>query len=98
MIINAIVGVCIPIIRIPIKGGMTIPNIGSLDRGAHVQSHPIFFLQPLSGTTEQLAEALAQPDPSEALTEAEGLRYTANRGHSFSLLGNLAMSDLHKLE
>lgn len=30
--------------------------------------------QPLPGTMEQLAEALAQPDPSEALTEAEGLR------------------------
>ena len=29
MVINPIVGVEIPIIRIPIKGGMTIPNIGS---------------------------------------------------------------------
>ena len=28
MVINPIVGVYIPIIRIPIKGGMTIPNIG----------------------------------------------------------------------
>ena len=27
MVINPIVGVYIPIIRIPIKGGMTIPNI-----------------------------------------------------------------------
>ena len=35
---------------------------------------PSAAFQPLPGTMEQLAEALAQPDPSEALTEAEGLR------------------------
>ena len=35
MVINPIVGVYIPIIRIPIKGGMTIPNIGSLDHGTY---------------------------------------------------------------
>ncbi len=35
MVINPIVGVYIPIIRIPIKGGMTIPNIGSLDPGTY---------------------------------------------------------------
>ena len=34
-LINPIVGVYIPIIRIPIKGGMTIPNMGSLDPGTH---------------------------------------------------------------
>ncbi len=33
MVINPIVGVYIPIKRIPIKDGMTIPNIGSLDPG-----------------------------------------------------------------
>ena len=33
MVINLIVGVYIPITRIPIKGGMTIPNIRSLDCG-----------------------------------------------------------------
>ena len=33
MVIKPIVGVYIPIIRLPIKGGMTIPNIGSLDPG-----------------------------------------------------------------
>ena len=32
-LINPIVGVYIPIIKIPIKGEMTIPNIGSLDPG-----------------------------------------------------------------
>ena len=32
-LINPIVGVYIPIIRIPIKGGMTIPNIATLDHG-----------------------------------------------------------------
>ncbi len=33
MVINPIVGVYMPIITIPIKGEMTIPNIGSLDPG-----------------------------------------------------------------
>ena len=35
MVINPIVGVYIPIIRIPIKGGMTIPNTTSLDNGTN---------------------------------------------------------------
>ena len=34
--LNPIVGVYIPIIRIPIKGGMTIPNIATFDHGAYV--------------------------------------------------------------
>ena len=33
MVINPIVGVYIPIIRVPIKGGMTIPNIATFDHG-----------------------------------------------------------------
>ena len=38
MVINPIVGVYIPIIRIPvIKGGMTIPNTTSLDPGSYKQ-------------------------------------------------------------
>ena len=36
MVINPIVGVCIPIVRIPIKGGVTIPNMRSLDPGTYV--------------------------------------------------------------
>ena len=36
MVINPIVGVYIPIIRIPIQGGMTIPNIATFDRGTCV--------------------------------------------------------------
>ena len=35
MVINPIVGVYIPIIRIPIKGGMTIPNIATFDHGTN---------------------------------------------------------------
>ena len=35
MVINPIVGVYIPITRIPIKGGMTIPNIATLDHGTY---------------------------------------------------------------
>ena len=37
MVINPIVGVYIPIIRIPIKGRMTIPNIATFDHGTHLQ-------------------------------------------------------------
>ena len=37
-LINPIVGVYIPIIRIPIKGGMTIPNIATFDRGTYIIS------------------------------------------------------------
>ena len=33
MVINPLVGVYIPIIRIPIKGGMTISNIATFDHG-----------------------------------------------------------------
>ena len=36
-LINSIVGVYIPIIRIPIKGWMIIPNTRSLDPGSHVR-------------------------------------------------------------
>ncbi len=36
MVINPIVGVYIPIIRIPIKGWMTIPNIATFDHGTYV--------------------------------------------------------------
>ena len=35
MVINPIVGVYIPIIRLPIKGGMTIPNIATFDHGTY---------------------------------------------------------------
>ena len=37
MVINPIVGVYIPIIRIPIQGGMTIPNIATFDYGTQAQ-------------------------------------------------------------
>ena len=36
MVINPIAGVYIPIMTIPTKGEMTIPNIGSLDPGTYV--------------------------------------------------------------
>ena len=38
MVINPIVGVYIPIIRIPIEGGMTIPNIATFDHGTYVMN------------------------------------------------------------
>ena len=42
MVINPIIGVYIPIIRIPIKGWMTIPNTRSLDPGSY-QPWSFFF-------------------------------------------------------
>ena len=38
MVINPIVGVYIPIVRIPVKGGMTIPNIATFDHGTYHSS------------------------------------------------------------
>ena len=35
MVINPIIGFYIPIIRIPIKGGMTVPNIATFDHGTN---------------------------------------------------------------
>ena len=43
MVINPIVGVYIPIIRIPIKGGMTIPNIATFDRGTNRSDLALLF-------------------------------------------------------
>ncbi len=37
--LNPIVGVYIPIIRIPIEGGMTIPNIATFDHGTFEKTH-----------------------------------------------------------
>ena len=46
MVINLIVGVYIPIIRIPIKGWMTIPNTRSLDPGLNgVCFETLFFFK-----------------------------------------------------
>ncbi len=46
--INPIVGVCIPIIRIPIKGGMTIPNTRSGSNLAHIGTLPDITGQPFN--------------------------------------------------
>ena len=48
MVINLIVGVYIPIVRIPYKGGMTIPNMRSLDpatteRNSFTKHHKVLF-------------------------------------------------------
>ena len=44
MVINRIVGVYIPIIRILIKGGMTIPNIATFDHGTYDGSQATYEL------------------------------------------------------
>ena len=43
MVINPIVGVYIPIIRIPIKGGMTIPNKKRLLTMAHIITYNLIY-------------------------------------------------------
>ncbi len=51
MVINPIVGVHIPIIRIPIKGGMTIPQKTRLLAMAHVEYFKYFcILTPIQGS------------------------------------------------
>ena len=65
MVIDPIVGVYIPIIRIPIKGGMTIPNITRLLTMAHVKFpreclYHDFVLMPVLGSSRWLPrESLA---------------------------------------
>ena len=55
-LINPIVGLYIPIIRIPIKGGMTIPNIATFDHGTYEfnnRSKTFNFLVSLEIITQQ---------------------------------------------
>ena len=51
MVINPIVGVYIAIIRIPIKGGMTIPNIATFDHGTYKWYISVVFFLPIGGWT-----------------------------------------------
>ena len=44
MVINPIVGVYIPIIRIPIKGGMTISNIATFDHGTYIYIYIYIYM------------------------------------------------------
>ena len=44
-VINPIVGVYIPIIRIPIKGGMTIPNIATFDHSTYNYFPFLWFVE-----------------------------------------------------
>ena len=59
MVINPIVGVYIPIIRIPIKGGMTIPNTRSLDPGSNGRNAEKTSLVPWAAGLESMLDALA---------------------------------------
>ena len=43
--LNPIVGVYIPIKRIPIKGGMTIPNTTSLDPGTYIYIYYLYIIK-----------------------------------------------------
>ena len=53
MVINPIVGVYIPIIRIPFQGWMTIPNIATFDHGTFVDVYlPYSFQMPCEDRCE----------------------------------------------
>ena len=59
MVINPIVGVYIPIIRIPIKGGMAIPNIATFDRGTYKPIYGNFAIYiTLQGTFSLLSREM----------------------------------------
>ena len=60
MVINPLVGVYIPIIRIPIKGGMTIPNIATFDHGTYEFIH----LFPGKWTTQMNMSFVSQEPPT----------------------------------
>ena len=47
MVINPKIGFYIPIIRNPIKGGMTIPNIATFDHGTYIVILCIFLSPPV---------------------------------------------------
>ena len=51
MVINPIVGLYIPIIRIPIKGGMTIPNIATFDHGTSEETTSVDLSEGDAGIT-----------------------------------------------
>ena len=55
--INPIVRVYIPIIRIPIKGGMTIPNIATFDHGTFVDNFWCVFPRPVPSGTPPVSPA-----------------------------------------
>ena len=61
MVINPIVGVYIPIIRIPIKGGMTIPNIATFDHG----TYGYHLNQPILGLMVDFGGVLSHEFPAE---------------------------------
>ena len=62
MVINPIVGVYIPIIRIHIKGGMTIPNIATFDHG----TYSMYFLHPKGKKISCISSVELLPQVSSA--------------------------------
>ena len=84
MVINPIVGVYIPIIRIPIKGGMTISNIATFDHGTFHGCNvtapiwPNYNISPTADCSEtplgnlDLPEIAGVPFPFQQATEIGG--------------------------
>ena len=62
MVINPIVGVYIPILRIPIKGGMTIPKIATFDHRTYKRNS--VWQKPRSPKTpvDMVNSALKKPE------------------------------------
>ena len=64
MVINPIVGVYIPIIRIPLNGGMTIPNIATFDHGTNGGLNGSFFIT--------MVQSVKKPPNTQQIQEKGG--------------------------
>ena len=78
MVINPIVGVYKPIIRIPIKGGMTIPNIATFDHGTDrgrtclKKKKWLLNLKPIKGILSTPPQTYPPPRNKALLRETNG--------------------------
>ena len=77
MVINPIVGVYIPIIRIAIKGGMTIPNTRSLDPGSFEEYARQIGSFPHAGAG---VKEYLKPPPRDVMAWL-GISSTSSTGH-----------------
>ena len=79
-----IVGAYIPIIRIPIKGGMTIPNIATFDHGTHIYIYIHSCLDRISANIRKLLPVV----PASVVVAQSVERIDTSRDHCSVFLGN----------
>ncbi len=105
MVINPIVGVYIPIIRIPIKGGMTIPNIATFDNGTYVsrgtKQNQQFSENVMDCNTSKRSHCQERRRQSKAdglAADSPGASHTVTQGHEAHHRGMRWQKVLVKLE